>query len=279
VTTGARDLTLSAMSLRKAGFEERLRAAANAGFTSVGLRLSDYRDARAQGLDDDEQLALLARYGLFVGEMEAIWDWVAVNTGSGTEAGRAEQDELLRVTVLYGRPRINLGSFFHHRLDHIVAGFGILCDRAADVGVDIALEFLPYAQVSHLSFCRQVVEDADRVNGRILLDTWHYFRSGSNLELLMDIDASMLSAVQLGDVLPVPLGDPKHEARHLRQLPGEGAGNLTELLRVIAAKGFTGPLAVEIFSDTLDDAGPVAAAERMMGATVRVLELAGWPAP
>ena len=117
--------------------------------------------------------------------------------------------------------------------------------------MNIALEFSPYAQVSHLTFAWQVVVDADRQNGGVLLDSWHYFRSGSQHEQLSRIPVDRIFSVQLGDVLPEALGDLKTEGRHHRQFPGAGAGDLTGLLATLAAMNYHSSISVEVFSDAL----------------------------
>src|SRR6266511_4154603 len=68
--------------------EDRVRAAAEAGFAGVGLRAENYWDAVAAGLDDDAMLAILDRHGVRVMEVEYITAW-------GTEPDRdpAQQDK------------------------------------------------------------------------------------------------------------------------------------------------------------------------------------------
>ncbi|WP_210583316.1 sugar phosphate isomerase/epimerase [Streptomyces sp. GESEQ-35] len=276
MTPARRPLTVSAMSLRLCGFEERVRVASAAGFTGIGLRLSDYADARDEGLQDADLVSMLNTYGLTVTEMEASWDWVAANAQAGRRRDET-QENLLHAARALGCRRINLASFFHHSLHDIVDAFTNLCEAGAAQQIGFGLEFLPYAQISHLTFCQQIIEDVAAPNGKMLLDTWHFFRSGSQLEQLRKIDPALITAVQINDVLPVPTNDLKHESRHQRRLPGEGTGQLTELLSVLRGIGFDGEVTVEVFSDVLDEAAPARAAERLMGAATRVLDLAGWP--
>ena len=53
-------------------FEERVAAAKAAGFEGIGLRAETYVDALAEGLHDEDILAILKKYGIAVTEVEYI---------------------------------------------------------------------------------------------------------------------------------------------------------------------------------------------------------------
>ena len=66
--------------------------------------------------------------------------------------------------------------FAEHPLVDLVEPFGALCDRAAEHGVLVGFEFLPYSGVRSIGEVWQVVSAADRPNGGIIVDLWHWFR-------------------------------------------------------------------------------------------------------
>lgn len=266
-------LVISANTLRHADLDSRLAAAAGAGFAGIGLRLDDYRAARASGLSDARIVGKIEESGLVVTELETTWDWVSANDGSFVDD---EQAELLRVSDLLRCRQINLPSFFAHPLGAIVKSFGRLCDRVSDSNLLIGLEFLPYGQISHLTFAWQVVADADRDNGGVLLDTWHYFRSGSQHEQLAAIPVEKIVAIQLNDVGRNAHADLRDEARHHRLLPGEGAGDLHGFLHTLDNSNYSGPIAVEVFSDALDEQSADQTALDSIRAVRSVLAAAEW---
>lgn len=267
-------LVISANTLRPASFHERLVAAAEAGYAGIGLRLSDYIAARDSGLDDDTIVGAIADAGLSVVELETAWDWVEDNVSETSTSDT--QRELFRVADMLNCRQLNLPSFFAHTLTDIVSSFGRLCDRAAQQNLRIGLEFLPYGQISHLTFAWQVVSDADRENGGVLVDTWHYFRSGSQHGQLATIPVEKILSIQLNDVADTPAVDLTMESRHHRLLPGTGSGDLTGLLKTLKNMRYTGPMSVEVFSDALDALPAHRVARDSMRAARKVLDAAGW---
>ena len=60
-------LTISSWTLGdQCKFEERVAAAKAAGFEGIGLRAETYVDALAEGLHDEDILAILKKYGIAV---------------------------------------------------------------------------------------------------------------------------------------------------------------------------------------------------------------------
>jgi sugar phosphate isomerase/epimerase len=153
-------------------------------------------------------------------------------------------------------------------LDEAAAAFARLCDRAAEHGLLVHLEFLPWSRIPDLATAWQVVHAADRPNGGIMLDAWHYFRSAPDGALLRSIPGSSILGVQLCDAPAVPETNPLHATLHERLLPGDGELALPTLLADLEATGTDAPLGVEVFSDALH-ALPPEDAGRLAGVAVR----------
>jgi sugar phosphate isomerase/epimerase len=245
------DLTCSAHTLRFADLPTRVSAAASAGFTGIGLRVADYLDA---GMADAEIRELLGRHGVRVLELEHNWDWAAGEDPVETA--------MFRFADRIGVRQLNVPMFAAHPLSDLVRPFGALCDRAAEHDVLVGFEFLPYSHVRTLGQAWEVVAAADRPNGGITLDLWHWFRSGAQPEDLAGIPASAITSLQLCDVLADAGPDLADEARHRRRLPGRGAGDTLGVLTAVRDHGVSAPASVEVFSDDLD-ARPAADAARL----------------
>ena len=56
-------------------FEERVKAAKEAGYDGIGLRAETYVDALNEGLHDEDILAILEKYDMKVTEVEYIVQW------------------------------------------------------------------------------------------------------------------------------------------------------------------------------------------------------------
>ena len=70
--------------------------------------------------------------------------------------------------------------------------FGRLCDLAADFGLTVDLEFPSWMEVGDLGTAAAIVEDVGRPNAGILVDTLHFFRSGSSLEDLASLPGGVV---------------------------------------------------------------------------------------
>ncbi|GLY18035.1 IolI protein [Kineosporia sp. NBRC 101677] len=254
VRTSPVDLHLSAMTLRYASFSDRVLAAAAAGFTGIGLGAVDYLDARRSEFSEEQLADYVARHGLRVVELEFLTDWWREADVRGV---RLEEDLLFYLADLLGVPQINVGLFADVPTDVQKQQFRRLCTRAADHGVRIALEFMPYSSLRTLNDARELVSQAGTGNAGLMLDAWHWHRSGGTTDELRTLSASEVFAVQLCDAGATPYEDLRQEGRHGRLLPGAGVVDLTGFLGALNEVGVQLPLAVEVLSDELDARNPV----------------------
>lgn len=261
------ELTCSANTLRHANLTTRARASAGAGFTGIGLRLDDYRDG---GLTDTALHDLLVEHGLRIVELEHNWDWAA-------ESDTPEENLMFHLADAVGYRQLNVSMFAEHSPAELIDGFGRLCDRAAAHGVLVGLEFIPYSHLRTLDAAWKIVTAADRSNGGVIVDCWHWFRSGATPADLAGVPADAITGVQLCDVLATPLAEMTTEARHHRLLPGRGTGDTNALLAALRGHGVTAPVSVEVFSDAQDALPADVAAREAFTATTEVLTAGGWP--
>jgi sugar phosphate isomerase/epimerase len=111
--------------------------------------------------------------------------------------------------------------------------FGHLCDLALDFGLTVDLEFPSWTDTGDLVTAAAIVEAADRSNGGLLVDTLHFFRSGSSPEDLASLPRDWFHFVQLADApaqTPSTVEGLIHGAREARSLPGYGGLPLGEVL-------------------------------------------------
>ena len=114
-------------------------------------------------------------------------------------------------------------------LDEAAAAFAGLCDRAAEHGLLVHLEFLPWSKIPDLATAWQIIRGADRPNGGLMLDAWHYFRSGPDSTLLRSIPGASILGVQLSDAPAAPEPEPLQATLHARLLPGQGAAGVADV--------------------------------------------------
>ncbi len=247
-------------------FAERVWIAAAAGFAGIGLRAENYWDARRAGLDDASMLEILGMHRVRTWEVEYLSDWC----GTRDADQQAKEQTIFHMARTFGVPHVNAGLFKPEPLDAVVAGFAALCERARPLTV--ALEFLPFGAVPDLATLWKVVDAAGVANGGLLLDFWHWRRSGSRLDDLTPIPAERIVSVQIDDVIEHPMQPLRPEALHWRLPPGRGHGNVIELVRALRGKGVRpNVVAVEVMNDELIASGLDVTARTLMTASRELL--------
>jgi len=247
-------------------FAERVRTAADAGFVGIGLRAENYREARRAGLDDASMLEILGTHRVRLSEVEYVTDWC----GTRDAAQQAKEQTIFHMARTFGVPHVNAGLIDPVPLDAVVAGFADLCERARPLTV--ALEFLPFGAVPDLATLWKVVEEAGAANGGLLVDFWHWRRSGSTVDDLAPIPAERIVSVQINDVIERPMDPLRPEALHWRLPPGRGFGNVIELVRALRDKGVRPyVVSVEAMNDDLIASGLGVTARTLMSASRELL--------
>jgi sugar phosphate isomerase/epimerase len=263
---GPDDMVLCSGTLPRATpYAERLAAAVHAGFRSISLWGRDYAAARAEGLSDRDLRTMLDDLGLTVAELDPAWWWLPGASDVHIDPRHDDQDvfrfgerELFTVADVVGARSVNAVDVFGGPwdLDAAAESFAGLCLRAAEHGLLVHLEWLPWSKIPDLEVALEIVRRAGAPNGGINVDAWHLFRSGSSLDDLALVPGRLILAVQLDDGPSEPEPDLIDATLHHRALPGEGAFDLTGLLSTLMATGTTAPLGVEVFNDALQARAP-----------------------
>jgi sugar phosphate isomerase/epimerase len=270
---GFGDLVLCAGTVPNAPLEERIVAAADAGFAAISIFPHDYQRARAAGRSDADLRALLRDHGIAIAEIDPLLSWMPSGaTGAGlSDEGRAfaatGEDAFYAIADALGARSINaaLADPRPVEIAAVADAFAALCDRANAHGLLVTLEFLPWTPIRDAATAADVVQRASCVNGGVMLDAWHQFRSGA---AIASLPAMQVLGIQLNDAPAEPEADAIDETLHRRLAPGDGAIDLTALLRHLAAGGCNAPIGVEVFSDTWS-AAPLRETAQYMGDAAR----------
>lgn len=132
-----------------------------------------------------------------------------------------------------GVTRINTVAMdpdLHRCIDQI----GALVEMATAADMETTLEFMPVSVIGNLTAALAVIQQVGSPDLRLLIDTMHFFRSGSRLEDLATVDPDRLGYVQLCDA-PLSPANPDYmeEAMFERLPPGAGELPLHDLLQVL----------------------------------------------
>jgi sugar phosphate isomerase/epimerase len=267
----AEELWLWAGTLASASLAQRVEAAVAGGFKCLSLLPTDYRRARAEGLTDRDIRALHKSHGLRLKSLDPYARWLprwepraVIGTPQDEFFAIAEALELDAMTAI--EP---FGT--RYPAEQLAESFAALCDRAAKSGLRVHLEFAPYSGIRDLEVAWEVVRLADRRNGGIAFDVWHYFRGSRDDELLSRIPGDRLFVIQVSDAAAEPVGQLVEDTWTRRLLPGDGAFDLIGVLGIIARKEQAGPIGIEVLSEELWRLSPSEIGRRSGDALRRVL--------
>ncbi len=270
-------ITISSWTLGdQCTFEERVKAAAEAGFEGIGLRAETYVDALAEGLHDEDILVILDRYGIRVTEVEYIVQWAEERR---SYEQMYKEQICFHMCELFGVASINCGLMENYSVEYTAGKLRELCQRAGKLCIGV--EPMPYSGIPDVEKAWAVVRTADCENAKVLLDSWHWIRANQSYDesYLADIPVEKLVSVQINDVQAHPYAASilRDESMHDRVLPGKGFGDTEGFVRMLRAKGVRPQvMGVEVISDELLTHGVGEAAKLAYQAAAEVLEKA-WP--
>jgi sugar phosphate isomerase/epimerase len=231
------------------GFVERLTAAARAGLTGIGLTWVDYQHLRETS-DPAELRKAVDDSGVAVIEIEFLNAWWA--DGDRGRASREQATTLYEMADVFDARHLNVGASVAAEnappFEAMVDRFAGVCDRAAEHGLLVGLEPMPFFVLSDVSRAWDVVRAADRGNAGLVIDAYHWFRGTPQPDAVRDIPAERFFAIQLCDgprQAPRPLLE---ETLDARLWPGEGEWDLAGLVRLLSDHGVTAPVEVEVLN-------------------------------
>jgi sugar phosphate isomerase/epimerase len=253
-------------------------AASAAEFSAISVRFSDVQIARAQGYADAEMRSVIEDLGLSVYATEPLVFWPP--EGSPSDCGptlERRDDDLnaaLATTSAYGAQTLTALQLVPDEvhLDSATEAFAHVCERAAEFGLIINLEFLAWSGIGDLEIATAIVKAADCSNGRLLVDSWHLARSGGTLSELERVPGELISAVQLSDALEMPVQNLREESHDHRLIPGDGILDLVGMVQVLDRIGSTASMGVEVASAALRERAVIEVANATRNALQAILD-------
>jgi sugar phosphate isomerase/epimerase len=229
-------------------FKDRVEAAARAGFKGIGIWHTDLEHI-LQTRTLPEMKLILDDNGIKHVELEFLTDWFLDG------ARKAESDKrkrrLLEASQALHAKHIKVGDFDNTicPMSRIIEAFAALCQEAEDYGATIGFEFMASAMLDNLKDSLTMVETASAKNGGLVLDIVHVVNLGITYPEIGMIPWQYLINVELNDgTLP---GSPRHDPSRARRFCGEGEFDIKGFIQCIHKMGYTGPWAVEVFSEEL----------------------------
>lgn len=232
-------------------FEERVAAAAEAGYTGIGFSNQDLAALR-DSIGFAGVRRILDAYGIRQCQYEMLFDW----WGDGEQ--RAASDEM-RGLLLSALEEIAIPD------SHLKAGpdltgrawpaevyaeaFAQLAEETRRAGGRAGLEFIPFADLRDPRTTMAVIDAAAHDAGGIVIDIWHVARGGTPCDDVRRIPAEKIVFVELDDADAEPIGELVEDTVDRRRHPGDGDLDVRGFVEAVRSTGYDGAYGVEVLSE------------------------------
>ena len=271
------DLVWSHFSRPRFGaFDERVAAAAAADMSGIGLYVFEYARLRDEEHRSPADIrAVLDGHGIALADAEVVRGWWASEGDTWAECANIES-LAWEMADEFGIRYLQAIGPYDCSLEQAADGFGSLCDRAAEHGVLVGIEPLPYTNIATAADAQAIVGAAGRSNGGYCVDIWHHARGANDLAMITRLEPDRVFAIQMNDGSLTPaVEDYKIDCLANRVPPGDGEFDCVGFVRTLVEMGVTAPISLEVCStdlwDVPADVAAWAAADGMRG----VLRAAG----
>jgi sugar phosphate isomerase/epimerase len=278
------ELTLWPACVRTHALPEQIAAAAQAGFSSLAINPATYHAAVSSGLSPRDILSIADHNGMRFSWVDAVSGWLPIRYPAESPELKSFLDYDLNLPfeiadTLGAEAILAIGCFAEAALplSQQIDCFGLLCREAEARNLRVGLEFIPTWGIGDLESAWRIASAVDAQNGGYVVDTWHFFRSNSDPDLLQRMPSDKIFAVQIADAPRDYAGRSLlDDSLNFRRLPGDGELPLLPLLDMIGRKGVKdfGP---EIFSVELDKASAREAAILCADSTRAILRRGNLP--
>ena len=245
------DLVLSYFSLdRMHPMEDRIAAAAAAGFAGIGLYIGEYQRLAAEGLAHGWLQDILDTHAMCVAEIEVLRGWALA--GEPTSEYLALEAAAWEMADRWGCRYLQAIGPYDGTVSQAGDAYAALCDRAAEHGLVVGLEFLPFTNIVTAADALRIVDHADRANGGVCVDIWHHARGADDVALVQAIGAERITGVQMNDGTALPQRpDYLQDCLRNRVAPGDGEFGAAGFVRTLLDMGVTVPWALEVCNDAV----------------------------
>jgi sugar phosphate isomerase/epimerase len=250
-------------SLEGADLETLVAAAATAGFGAVSAQPAMVL-AAAQRHGDAGVRALVADHGVRITTIDPLLRGLPGACDPATVGRRwrapfeTDEDDAHRAADLVGAELINVAHFLGTPtpVEELADAIGALTARATAHGRGIVIEHMPEGAIAAVATAAAIAAAIDDPACGITLDTWHWWRSGGDLDELRAVPPGRIHVVQLADALDDVRGTGTTPPTADRLLPGHGTIPLTDVLGLLATAHPSARLGVEVFDRSRADAPP-----------------------
>jgi sugar phosphate isomerase/epimerase len=230
------------------GFQQRVSAAAEAGFTGFGIWHADLEHT-LQSLSLRQMRRILDDNGITYVELEFLTDWW-FQDGERHAACEQRKRLLLDAADTLHAHHIKVGDFLNTPcpMPQLIDCFASLCEQAAARDTAVLFELMPFANVNTLAGALELVAGADAGNGGVIIDLWHMVKMGIAYDDIARIPARYLGGIEINDGTFTAPWDLHTDTINHRRLCGEGEFDIRGFVATMLAAGYQGPWGIEVLN-------------------------------
>lgn len=246
---------LNTSTIRPASLMDKIRIAGETGYTAIELwnnDLSEYEDQSGSLADVKKALD---DHGLSVPTVIALHGWL---NATGTDLENALEDAKKRMAqaaavgstyIISSPPRevadLRLGGENYRKL----------LELGREFGVKPAMEFLGFVDgVNQVKHAWEVMEVADHPDSTIVLDPFHIYRGGGEVEDMEGISGNKIAVFHFNDAPAEPARAEQTDAD--RVYPGDGILDLKRMIAILKDADYSGVISLELFNPSYWEEDP-----------------------
>ena len=224
------DISLAPLTLGPHRPLDAIAAAAGAGFDLTGIQLRIFGQELPPFVSDPEFAnatnEALRREGISILEVSNL----VLDNAFSLEEARA----FVSYAAAVGAQAVQIVNW-DEESDRAAENLSICADLAAEAGLSVIFEFLPYSMTRRLEDAVSLLATVDRNNVKVVLDSLHLFRSGGSVADVGAVEPSLFGVLQLSDapLQPPEFENLRRESIGDRLVPGTGELPLRELLAAL----------------------------------------------
>ncbi len=242
---------LNASTIRPVGLIEKIQIAADVGYDAIELWNDDMTDYEKEGGNLADIKKLLDDNNLSVATVIALHGWIS---SEGEEYKQAIETAKVRMRQAadVGSPYI-IASPPREEVDDMAKGaqrYHDLLELGKSFGVKPAMEFLGFVEgINGIDDAWEIVTNANHPDGTIVIDPFHIFRGGSDIDDMRKIPGDKVAVLHFNDAPETPARELQTDAD--RVYPGDGILPLADMVQILRDAGYKGCISLELFNKEL----------------------------
>jgi sugar phosphate isomerase/epimerase len=251
-------LNTSTLRPFKLDVKQQIQVAAEAGYDGIELWMKDIEAFVKQGGTLKELRVILADAGIALINAIAFIKWADADGEVRSAAIKQAEQEMSMLAELgcSGIAMPPFGQVEGVTLDAMAVHFAEMMELGRKLGIEPILEFWGRAkQLSKLSEAVYVAMETGWPDVKILIDPFHMYTGGSDVNSLSYLDGRRIGVVHVNDY---PSRPPRETiADRDRVFPGDGVAPSAKFAELLTQNGYRGYLSLELFMDNLGAKGAV----------------------